>query len=599
MRFFLILFLLSSTLYSQEVLSPLNSNPNSYNYISSKNTSALLIPFFDDFSYQSNILDNNLWLGNSTLVNRNYPINPPTIGVVTLDGLDSSGFAYDISLANNHGVADVLLSQMIDLSNLDSVFLMFYHQPQGYGDNPQSEDSLFLEYLSIDSLGLKVWTRIWELPGEPVSEFKKTVIMITDPKYLHDSFQFRFRNYATLSGNFDHWHLDYIILDQYTSSLDTSGLNDVAFVYNSPSFLKRYKEMPWIHFQDDFLGEINDSVNILLRNNQASINVDYQYNVYENNIIIDHYPNLGTSRNTSVLDYDSIGNYTFENPSISINNNIFPSNFKDSSEFIIEHIIGTGSNDYKNNDTLIHYQRFNSHFSYDDGSVESAYGINVQGAMGAYQFKLNRPDTLRAVQIYFPQMLDTVNAISFLLTVWGDNNGNPGSIIHQQLEYPVHTSTNQYHFYYLDSLFQLTDIFYVGWTQNSSSMLNIGLDKNSIANDYMFYNVGGLWNTSQYSGAWMIRPLVSMSNLYLNNNNNNNNNNNSVKIFPNPSSSYVTVQTFSSSNLMSLFDLSGKMIFQKSINEYYKFDSRNFKSGIYILKIQNHLGVFNRKLIFY
>ncbi|MBT3697835.1 MAG: T9SS type A sorting domain-containing protein [Gammaproteobacteria bacterium] len=597
MRFFLILFLLSSTLYSQEVLSPLNSNPNSYNYISSKNTSALLIPFFDDFSYQSNILDNNLWLGNSTLVNRNYPINPPTIGVVTLDGLDSSGFAYDISLANNHGVADVLLSQMIDLSNLDSVFLMFYHQPQGYGDNPQSEDSLFLEYLSIDSLGFKVWTRIWELPGEPVSEFKKTVIMITDPKYLHDSFQFRFRNYATLSGNFDHWHLDYIILDQYTSSLDTSGLNDVAFVYNSPSFLKRYKEMPWIHFQDDFLGEINDSVNILLRNNQASINVDYQYNVYENNIIIDHYPNLGTSRNTSVLDYDSIGNYTFENPSISINNNIFPSNFKDSSEFIIEHIIGTGSNDYKNNDTLIHYQRFNSHFSYDDGSVESAYGINVQGAMGAYQFKLNRPDTLRAVQIYFPQMLDTVNAISFLLTVWDDNNGNPGSIIHQQLEYPVHTSTNQYHFYYLDSLFQLTDIFYVGWTQNSSSMLNIGLDKNSIANDYMFYNVGGLWNTSQYSGAWMIRPLVSMSNLYLNNNNNNNNN--SVKIFPNPSSSYVTVQTFSSSNLMSLFDLSGKMIFQKSINEYYKFDSRNFKSGIYILKIQNHLGVFNRKLIFY
>ena len=597
MRFFLILFLLSSTLYSQEVLSPLNSNPNSYNYISSKNTSALLIPFFDDFSYQSNILDNNLWLGNSALVNRNYPINPPTIGVVTLDGLDSSGFAYDISLANNHGVADVLLSQMIDLSNLDSVFLMFYHQPQGYGDNPQSEDSLFLEYLSIDSLGFKVWTRIWELPGEPVSEFKKTVIMITDPKYLHDSFQFRFRNYATLSGNFDHWHLDYIILDQYTSSLDTSGLNDVAFVYNSPSFLKRYKEMPWIHFQDDFLGEINDSVNILLRNNQASINVDYQYNVYENNIIIDHYPNLGTSRNTSVLDYDSIGNYTFENPSISINNNIFPSNFQDSSEFIIEHIIGTGSNDYKNNDTLIHYQRFNSHFSYDDGSVESAYGINVQGAMGAYQFKLNRPDTLRAVQIYFPQMLDTVNAISFLLTVWDDNNGNPGSIIHQQLEYPVHTSTNQYHFYYLDSLFQLTDIFYVGWTQNSSSMLNIGLDKNSIANDYMFYNVGGLWNTSQYSGAWMIRPLVSMSNLYLNNNNNNNNN--SVKIFPNPSSSYVTVQTFSSSNLMSLFDLSGKMIFQKSINEYYKFDSRNFKSGIYILKIQNHLGVFNRKLIFY
>ena len=163
----------------------------------------------------------------------------------------------------------------------------------------------------------------------------------------------------------------------------------------------------------------------------------------------------------------------------------------------------------------------------------------------------------------------------------------------------MHTRLNQYHFYYLDSLFQLTDIFYVGWTQNSSTMLNIGLDKNSIANDYMFYNVGGLWNTSQYTGAWMIRPLVSMSNLYLSNQNNNNNNNNNLTIFPNPSSSYINVKTFSSSNLMSLFDLSGKMIFQKSINEYYNFDSRNFDSGIYILKIENHLGVFNRKLIFY
>ena len=143
---------------------------NSFYHLMSNDIGIIKINHFNSFniyifSYQSNILDNNLWLGNSTLVNRNYPINPPTIGVVTLDGLDSSGFAYDISLANNHGVADVLLSQMIDLSNLDSVFLMFYHQPQGYGDNPQSEDSLFLEYLSIDSLGFKVWTRIWELPS--------------------------------------------------------------------------------------------------------------------------------------------------------------------------------------------------------------------------------------------------------------------------------------------------------------------------------------------------------------------------------------------------------------------------------------------------
>ena len=41
-------------------------------------------------------------------------------------------------------------------------------------------------------------------------------------------------------------------------------------------------------------------------------------------------------------------------------------------------------------------------------------------------------------------------------------------------------------------------------------MLNIGLDKNNAANDYMFYNVGAGWNVSSYLGSWMIRPVLSM-----------------------------------------------------------------------------------------
>ena len=594
MRYFITFLLFSSSLFAQEVLSPLLSNPNNDNFSSSKNKNSLVVPFFDDFSSSSNILNNSLWIGNSSLVNNNYPVNPPTIGVVTLDGLDSNGFAYDINMANNNGFADLLLSQMIDLNSLDTAFFLFYYQPQGYGDNPQIEDSLFLEFLS-DSSGIKVWDRIWSIPGDGLQEFKKNIIMITDQKYLHDSFQFRFRNFATLSGNFDHWHLDYIILDAFSSSIDTSGLNDVSFVYDSPSFLKRYREMPWLHFQDNVNVEINDTINILLRNNQASINVDYQYNVYENSLLIDHYPSLGMSRNITIYDYDSIGNYVFENPPISVNNNVFAPNFNDSSEFMIEHIIGTGSNDYKYNDTLISYQKFNSHFAYDDGSVESAYGINVQGAMGAYQFKLNRPDTLRAVQIYFPQMLDTVNLISFLLTVWNDNNGNPGTIIHQQLEYPKHTATNNYHFYYLDSLFQLTDVFYVGWQQNTSSMLNIGLDRNSSANDYMFYNVGGSWNTSQYTGAWMIRPLVSMNNLSLNYNNYIQD----VNIYPNPSSQYINIEMPTFNNTISLFDISGKLIFNKSTSKStFRLNIENFNSGLYILRIVDDFGVVNRKLIF-
>ena len=160
MRYVFLFLLIANSIFAQEVLTPLLSVPRAVENNSSINKSSLNLPFFDDFS--SNQLSPSLWIGNSTFVNNNYPINPPTIGVVTFDGLDSSGFAYDINMTNNSGQADQLLSQEIDLSNIDTAFFLFFHQAQGLGDNPQQEDSLTLEFLS-DSLGTKSWKKVWSV----------------------------------------------------------------------------------------------------------------------------------------------------------------------------------------------------------------------------------------------------------------------------------------------------------------------------------------------------------------------------------------------------------------------------------------------------
>ena len=69
--------------------------------------------------------------------------------------------------------------------------------------------------------------------------------------------------------------------------------------------------MPWTHFLNNEMSELKDSIDIKLRNNDASINVDYQYTIFENSNQIFHYPSIGVSRNVSVLDYDTIGNYSF------------------------------------------------------------------------------------------------------------------------------------------------------------------------------------------------------------------------------------------------------------------------------------------------
>ena len=574
----------SALLHAQEVLSNLASNPmlKSKKFIPNKNKSALTLPFFDDFFYSSPVADTYLWQKSSVFINRTYPINPITAGVATFDGLNKDGLAYVINMANPQGDADTLVSQDINLSTVNTAYFMFYYQPQGLGDNPQVEDSLMLEFKDSNDN----WNVEWKIAGSSFYEFKKIIILISSSDYLTNNFQFRFRNKATLSGNYDHWHIDYVKLDEFVNPIDTSKLNDVSFVYRAPSFLKRYEQMPWIHFKNNKLAEMNDTAAIFLRNNGASINVDYQYNVFENNNQIAHYPTLGASRNASIFDYDSVGNFEYKNPPISVSSSVFTSLMPDSVSFLIQHLIGTGQQDNKWNDTLYYQQEFNSSFAYDDGVAESAYGINATDAKLAYQFKLNRPDTLRAIQMYFPQMLDSVNHIPFKLTVWNNNGGEPGSIIHQQEVYPEHTKDGKYHYYYLDSVFQIIGTFYVGWEQQTNDLLNIGLDKNKIANQYMFYNVGSGWNNSSYPGAWMIRPIVGMEEVILSSVNETKHN---FLIYPNPTKEELTIISSTANNLISIYNLQGILVKQLYVSEAEsKINITDLATGMYVIEVNNN-----------
>ncbi|MAB94980.1 MAG: hypothetical protein CMC98_02610 [Flavobacteriales bacterium] len=577
-------------LSSQEVCTDLVIDPiyslNNPNLFTKGFPNDLL--FFDDFSTENVFLSDNLWDFSSTKVTRNYAINPPSIGVATFDGLDEFGLARDFSVINSSAPSDTLLSKPIDLSGLSAAFFMFYFQGKGLGETPEIEDKLVLEFFNGSS-----WVEKWSSLGIAMQEFKKEVIIIDSAQYLTGDFKFRFRNYATISGNFDHWHIDYLVINELLNVSDTTELNDVSFVYSSPSFLNRYYEMPWTHFLNNEATELKDSIDIILRNNRASVNVDFQFNVYENNSQIYHYPSIGVSRNVTILDYDTIGNFSFTNPPIDFQSNIFNSFEPDSASFLVKYIIKTSNSDVKINDTLYHNQNFFSHFAYDDKSAESAYGINTNGAMLAYEFQLNRPDTLRAIQMYFPQMLDSVSNISFKLTIWKDINGQ-GDVLYQQDVFPVHTENGNYHTYYLDSLFQLVGTFYVGWEQTTDDLLNIGLDKNNNANEYMYYNVGSGWLNSSYLGSWMIRPILSMNQIV----SNIPNKNTSYSVYPNPARYNFFIESTANSNIISLYTLNGILIrkFKSNLNRI-QIDVDDLEGGVYILEISNDSDVSYQKIL--
>ena len=570
-------------LKGQEVISHLVSNPivTSERLFSKKNKTSLALPFVDDFSYNSSVVNPDLWEQSSVFVNRTYPINPITIGVATFDGLDKYGFPRDLSSSNPADPSDTLLSQAIDLGGQSSLYFMFYFQQKGIGDTPEMQDTLVLEFLN-DTFN---WERIWYSNGQTMLDtvFKKVIHVIDEQKFLHSAFQFRFRNYATISGNFDHWHLDYIKLDELLSISDTTELNDVSFVYSAPSFLKRYEQMPWTHFKNNKIVEMNDTAAIVIRNNEASISVDYYYNIFENNTQIAHYPTLGVSRNESIpTSSATVANFEYKNPPISVSASVFSSLMPDNVSFLIQHVIGTGQEDNKWNDTLYYQQEFNSRFAYDDGTAESAYGINVNGAKLAYEFKLNRPDTLRAVQMYFPQMLDTVNHIPFNLTIWGNANGVPGDIFYSQSVFPVHTENGGYHTYEIEYPFQLVGTFYVGWEQTTDDLLNIGLDKNNKANQYMYYNSGAGWTTSSYPGSWMIRPIVSMEQLIT-----------TVadvtpsfRVYPNPTSESIIIESKTNKNQISIYNIQGVLLKEMYSEKFItSIDITGLSPAVYFIEV--------------
>ena len=128
-----------------------------------RSTSAVKLPFMDEFSNYNGYPNHSKWIDHQGYVNRGFAIYPPTIGVVTLDALNEYGQIY-AQASREPFPADTLTSNLIRLdSNFtlqrpmqvgDSLYFSFYFQPAGggqhpwevVGDAPEHSDKLVLEF---------------------------------------------------------------------------------------------------------------------------------------------------------------------------------------------------------------------------------------------------------------------------------------------------------------------------------------------------------------------------------------------------------------------------------------------------------------------
>jgi hypothetical protein len=551
----------------------------------------------DDFSYNQWYPDTTLWLDKYVYVNRHFPYCPPTLGVATFDGLDQNGYPYDItSSASVVAVADYLTSKPIKLNYpaSDSIYLSFYFQSQGYGNEPERTDSLVLEFKSPSDT---IWSNMWSTPGFPLN-FKDTLawklimIPITQSIYLQRGFQFRFKNYATLTGSVDHWHIDYVYLNRNRTISDTL-FEDVSFVYNTASLLNNYSSIPWKQYDPSFS---KTAVSALIRNNHdAQKNVTFNHNVYDK---------AGIPIFKSVISGDNVSPFVSNKYYLYSANNLpaFPL-MTGATSYSLELILSTLPDKKRTNDTLRCVQNFSNYYSYDDGSAESAFGMSTYSGELAEQFALTKADTLNYIDIYFNPILDNAMSYTFNIKVWSDNNGMPGvQLFMSDTPYnPEYTKThNGFKRYPLKTpLYLNAGVFYIGLVQNTDKFLNIGVDKNTNTPNKIFYNVGNGWSTSPYKGSLMMHPVfgfdpitgikeittIHRSNYF---------------VYPNPVVDYLSIYTTNTATNKvhySIIDMYGKVILENTTTVATKIDASSLANGVYFMRVVNDTQIATSKFI--
>ncbi len=491
----------------QELLAPLTSNPVIQDHIEKNGprqkslaSDTLNLPFYDDFSDDVLFPREDRWDDSFTYLNLDMAIAPPSYGVVTFDGLNEYGLAYNMVNSTSYGVADYLTSKPIDLNYFpsDSVYLSFYYQAQGIGNAPEDEDSLVLEFRGPDTLG---WRHVWSTPGKDNHDFKSVYIPITDTSLLKRGFQFRFKNYATLSGNLDHWHVDYIILNEGRSRND-SAIDDICISERPGPILEDYYAVPWTHFSS-LTNPYKASNRVFFQNRAGGVrNVNFGYrlfqdgqNIFNSNVLF---------KNSNPFTFDSV-NYVFQSNLENIT-----ANSNDSSDVEIKYFIQSVPDVRPENDTLTFKQRFHNYYAYDDGSAERGYALNDLSAKMAYYIDPLKDDVLRGVELYFPPTLIDATNNRFKIGIWTvGQDGAPSLALYKSdsIYQPRFTPMNYYARYLLDSALVIDQPVFIGIEQQFSNEMYVGFDRNFDNKDKLYYFVSGLWLPSEIEGSLMLRPM--------------------------------------------------------------------------------------------
>lgn len=578
----------------------------------------VVLPFYDDFTGAHLYPDSTLWADRDVFVNSGFPSNSPTRNAATFDVLDASGQVYDYAISNPF-VAEYLTSAPIRLDSVfsptpkaltpaDSVYLSFYFQPQGNGNAPESNDSLVLEFYSPADT-LHPWKWQWSVSGQTLQEFlndstfvpqdnchfRHVMIPVTEPDFFTSEFRFRFYNYASIAkpteaasrGNDDIWNIDVVYLDCNRSANDPS-YPKICFTGPEPTFLMRYKSMPYKHYRANAIPNIKEEFAIQSSNlDKNAHNAHYQYTVEQVN---GNQSYTYQSSNTLLLAPE-----TLVQNDTSILKNLFAISYdRDTTSFVIRHYLSDSTYNPPMIDSMVYHQGFYNYFAYDDGIPEMGYGVKPSSGAFAVQFELSELDTLSGVQILFNHTLNDANNHYFDIVIWKDNNGKPGDEVYRLANRkPVwEDQLYQFTFYKFDRMVRQNGTFYIGIVQKTDNFINVGFDASNDNSAYNFINVSGRWQQSSLKGTIMLRPVIGRG-YYIGVDETPAEA--QVSLYPNPVSTTLHIEGIDNGSVITVYDLTGRKVKECTFSN--EISMGDLTQGLYFINIITAEGkVISKKI---
>jgi hypothetical protein len=577
------------------------------------------LPFFDDFAGPVGDIYPNCsnWQDNHVFINQDMAHNPPSIGVATFDGLSPDGSPYNINGSVSSGTpADTLTSQYLDLSGMtagNAIYLSFFYQKQGLADRPEIQDSFILEFKDTSN----IWVSVWSVPGvddsissQTILPFEQQYIAIDSAYYLYDGFQFRFRNLASVTGSNDHWHLDYVMLDDNrTNNADTlhptyASYADVAFTHRPSTPLKdNLTAMPWTHFNDTSCWATELTIQNYNRNHSQIATLDRRCVVDEifpnaTSLLIEGIPAVGAYTPSPNVDdsltHTIVGTYNSLSPTEKTTLE---------TTYTILNPAGFQSNPiFEPNDTVRTRTVLDNYFAYDDGTAETRIVAQSLGTKIAVEFKAEQADKLRGIYFHMPYFVDDSQSDLINIKVWVDTLSNATEVFSRDL----HKLRYRYGFngfYFVDLVDFLGDAipvdlvagqtFYVGWQQSFGEEVPIGFDRSTDNKEKTWVGVGSNWSQSTVSGTVMIRPLVSVdSNFTTIAVDEVESVQNELTIYPNPTrdvlnlelSNYEAVDDYQ----LYIHNAVGQEVYTSNFEKQLNVGAWN--TGLYILTLRNEQG---------